>query len=110
METANVAAQGVCSRIEELHQVLINLGETFEPLLEGLQSLVTHSPKNWSGKIDYTKLSKEDQIGIMTSMMMAKTIKNVLETPILDEQGLITVASDARRGEAHSNLVDVEER
>jgi hypothetical protein len=93
METANIAAQGVHKRIKEIHRVLVKLDNRFEPLLEGLQSLVAHSPKNWSGKIDYMKLNKEDQVGIMVSMMMAKTIKNVLETQILDEQGLIREAS-----------------
>jgi hypothetical protein len=110
MEIASVAAQGVHTRIKEIHQVLGKLEDTFEPLLDGLQSLVTHSPKNWSGKLDYMKLSKEDQVGIMVSMMMAKTIKNVLETPILDEQGLITEASGAVIDTAHNNLLEVQER
>lgn len=110
METANIAAQGVHARIKEIHQVLAKLEGAFEPLLDGLQSLVTHSPKNWSGKIDYMKLPKEDQVGIMVSMMMAKTIKNILETPILDEQGLITEASGAVVNMAHNNLLEVQER
>lgn len=110
MEIASVAVQGVHTRIKEIHQVLGKLEDTFEPLLDGLQSLVTHSPKNWSGKLDYMKLSKEDQVGIMVSMMMAKTIKNVLETPILDEQGLITEASGAVIDTAHNNLLEVQER
>lgn len=110
METANVAAQGVHARIKEIHHVLGKLEDTFEPLLDGLQSLVTHSPKNWSGKIDYMKLPKEDQVGIMVSMMMAKTIKNVLETPILDEQGLITEASGVVIDTAHNNLLEIQEK
>lgn len=110
MVTTNVAAQGVHTRIKEVHHVLRELENAFEPLLEGLQSLVTHSPKNWSGKIDYMKLTQEDQQGIMMSMMMAKTIKNVLETPILDEQGLITEASGSVINAANNNLLEVQER
>lgn len=110
METANVAAQGVQNRIKEVHQVLSKLENTFEPLLDGLQSLVAHSSKNWSGKLDYMTLSKEDQVGIMSSMMMAKTIKNVLETPILDEQGLITEVSGIVIDKANNNLLEVQER
>lgn len=110
METADVAAQGVHTRIKEIHQVLAKLENTFEPLLDGLQSLVAHSPKNWSGKLDYMKLSKEDQVGIMVSMMMAKTIKNVLETPILDEQGLITDASGTVIGVANNSLLEIQEQ
>lgn len=110
MATANVAAQGVQTRIKEIHHILEKLNDRFEPLLAGFQSLISHFPKNWSGKIDYIQLSKEDQVGIMLSMMMAKTIKNVLETPILDEQGLITEASGAVIGIAHNNLAEVQER
>lgn len=110
METANVAAQGVHTRITEIHHVLGKLADSFEPLLDGLQGLVAHSPKNWSGKIDYMQLPKEDQVGIMMSMMMAKTIKNVLETPILDAQGLITEASGAVIDVANNDLLEVQER
>lgn len=110
METANVAAQGVHTRIKEIHQVLGKLDDTFEPLLKGLQGLVTDAQQYWTGEVDYTTLPKENQIGIMAAMMMAKTIKNVLETPILDEQGLITQASGAVIDAAHNNLLDVQER
>ncbi|WMP16730.1 hypothetical protein [Thiothrix lacustris] len=110
METANVAAQGVHTRIKEIHQVLGKLDDTFEPLLKGLQGLVTDAQQYWTGEVDYTTLPKENQIGIMAAMMMAKTIKNVLETPILDEQGLITEASGAVIDTAHNNLLEVQER
>ena len=110
MKTAEVAAQGVQTRIKEIHHILEQLENTFEPLLDSLQRLVTHSTKNWTAKLDYVKLSKEDQVGIMLSMMMAKTIKNILETPILDEQGLITEASGIAIDTAHNNLLEVQGR
>lgn len=110
METADVAAQGVHTRIKEIHQVLGKLDDTFEPLLKGLQGLVKDSQQYWTEEVDYTTLSKENQIGIMAAMMMAKTIKNVLETPILDEKGLITQASGAVIGTANNNLLEVKER
>ncbi|HPY42062.1 MAG TPA: hypothetical protein PLM98_16175 [Thiolinea sp.] len=104
MQAAHTATEGVHSHIEEIINVLYALDETFEPLLDGLQSLVTHSRKNWSGKIDYMKLSKEDQVGIMTSMMMAKTIKNVLETALLTERGLVNRESRQVMNSAYASL------
>lgn len=109
METAQVATEGVHSFIEELTNVLHSLNEAFEPLLDGLQSLVTHSPKNWSGKLDYMKLPKEDQVGIMTSMMIAKTTKNILETPILTERGIINRASRQAINDAYASLKNLQE-
>lgn len=95
METANIAAQGIHARIQEIHHTLEKMDNIFVDLLTGLQKIVAQSPKKWLGlgKVDYSKLSKEDQIGVMASMMMVKTIKNIMETPILDEQGLLTEAS-----------------
>lgn len=110
METANVAAQGVRTRIKEIHYVLGKLDDAFEPLLEGLQTLVQCSQQYWTGEIDYTTLPKENQVGIMAAMMMAKTIKNVLETPILNEQGLITEASSTVIDSANNSLLEVQKR
>lgn len=109
MQAAQTATEGVHSHIEEIINVLDALDETFKPLLEGLQSLVIHSRKNWSGKVDYMKLSKEDQVGIMTSMMMAKTIKNVLETPLLTERGLVNRESRQVMNSAYASLERTQE-
>lgn len=95
METAKVAVQSIRIRMQEIYQTLEKMDAIFIDLLAGIQRIVGRSPKKWLvfGKVDYSKLSKEDQIGVMASMMMAKTIKNIMETPILDEQGSLTEES-----------------
>lgn len=110
METANVAAQGVHARIKEIHHTLEELDYIFVDLLAGLQQVVAKSPKSWLGfgKVDYTKLKKQDQIGIMAAMMMAKTIKNIMETPIMDEQGLLTETSSKIKKIATHNISDIQ--
>lgn len=110
METANVATQGIQVRVQEIYHVLGKLEDTFAPVLAGLQNLVARTPKDLTDKVDYMTLQKQDQMGVMMSMMLAKTIKNVLETPILDEQGLITEASGAVIDKANNNLLEVQER
>lgn len=110
METAQVATKGVHSHIQEITNVLNALDEIFEPLLDGLQGLVARSPKNWAGKIDYMSLSEEDQKGIMMSMMIAKTTKNILEAPILDENGIITEVSRKAINDTNASLENIQER
>ena len=55
------------------------------------------------------KLPKEDQVGIMASMMIAKTTKNILETPILTERGIINRASRQAINDAYASLENLQE-
>ena len=110
MKTAQVATQGVHSHLQEITNVLNTLDEVFEPLLDGLQGLVARSPKNQSGKIDYLSLSEEDQKGIMMSMIIAKTTKNILEAPILDDHGIITEVSRKAINDTNASLEDIQKR
>lgn len=110
MATAKVATQGIHTRVQEVYHVLGKLEDTFEPILAGLQSLVMRSPKDCSGKVDYMTLQKQDQIGVMMSMMLAKTIKNVLETPLINQEGLVTSESANVINSANHELTDVQEK
>ena len=110
MATAKVATQGIHTRAQEVYHVLGKLEDTFEPILAGLQSLVMRSPKDCSGKVDYMTLQKQDQIGVMMSMMLAKTIKNVLETPLINQEGLVTSESANVINSANHELTDVQEK
>lgn len=92
---AKSATDAMRAHILELTNTLVALDRIFSPLLEGLQSLIEHSRKDFSGMVDYETFSKEDQKGVMMSFAAAKTIKNVLEVQIFDERGVITEASKA---------------
>ena len=92
---AKSATDAMRAHILELTNTLVALDKIFSPLLEGLQSLIEHSRKDFSGMVDYETFSEEDQKGVMMSFAAAKTIKNVLEVQIFDERGIITEASKA---------------
>lgn len=86
MKTAEVVTQGIHKRFEEIKSVLLQLNEHFPPLLAGLQDIVQKST-------DYQSYSLESRKGIMMAAAMAKTLKNILEAPLLDQDGALTAAS-----------------
>ncbi|WP_047959980.1 hypothetical protein [Desulfovibrio sp. TomC] len=87
MMTAKVATNAIQKRLAEIDHLLLKLDQLFQPLLSGLRSLVS------SGCYDYNDYSLSDKKGVMMAVLLAKTMKNVLETPILDKDGAITRAS-----------------
>ncbi|WP_129351700.1 hypothetical protein [Solidesulfovibrio carbinolicus] len=87
MKTAEVATNGIQKRLAEIDQLLLKLDRIFQPLLGGLRWLVA------SGRCDYSEYSLPDRKGVMMAALLAKTLKVVLETPILDKDGALTSAS-----------------
>ena len=74
-------------RVYTILSVLGRLDERFTPLLAEVQRLVALSN-------DYSSYGDKDKKDLMIAAMMAKTIKNVMETSILDGDGMITAASE----------------
>lgn len=86
MKAAQVVTDGITLRIEQIHEVLSNLNARFKEFLFGLQKLVKSAT-------DYRLYSEADKKGVMMAAMIAKTLKNIVETPVIDEKGAITSAS-----------------
>lgn len=86
MKTAQVATEAIRLRVGQINSILTALDERFADLLYGLQRLVRTST-------DYRSYSEEDKKGVMMSAMMAKTMKNIMEAPVIDERGAVTQAS-----------------
>lgn len=110
MQTAQLLTKAIEIRTLEIEKILNALDRIFAPLLNDLIILVMQSPKDWSGKIDYAKLHREDQIGIMLSAQLVKTIKNVLETPLLDQKGSLTKESAKILKDANNDLLKVKKQ
>jgi len=104
MSLAKTATDGMRAHFMEIENTLEALRDVFDPLLEGLKSLVAFSRKDWSGMIDYSSLSEEDKKGVMMSFSSAVTIKNLIEVAVFDEKGLITEASKTAIQEAQLAL------
>lgn len=86
MKTAETVTRGIRERFNEIHRTLTELDLYFQPLLNGLQAIVATST-------DYSAYSIEDRKGVMMAATLAKTLKNVMEAPLLDESGRLTAAS-----------------
>lgn len=87
MENAQLASEEIRRRAEEMRSVLRKLdelaGHTFIPSLEKLVE----------GETDFAKYSDEDQDGLFMTATLVTTLKNVMETTLIGEEGLITKGS-----------------
>lgn len=97
MKTAEVLTRGIEQRFKEIRTVLLDLDKYFEPLLRGLQAITA------SGT-DYRTYSEANRAGVMMAAAMAKTLKNVLEVPILHQDGTLTAESNKVAAEARAKL------
>ncbi|MCG9714957.1 hypothetical protein L1D29_19350 [Shewanella insulae] len=86
MKTAVVATNAIKLRFDEMRHVLIELNEKLSPMLESLQLLVKAND-------DYSSYSEEDKKGVMICASIAKTIKNLIDSPLLDDLGQVTQIS-----------------
>lgn len=101
MATAQVVTTGIHARFEDIRNVLLQLNKHFQPLLAGLQQVVESST-------DYRTYSLEDRKGVMMAAALAKTLKNVMEAPLLDQDGTLTAASRHVMLEAREKLLELQ--
>lgn len=86
MDTAIVVLKGMNSRVEEFDDVLRELNDMFEDNLADLKTIVLE-------ETDYSRYSDREKQTVMITASIAQTIKNVCDTPIIDEDGAVTVKS-----------------
>ena len=87
MKSRQLATEAVFYRVYTILSLLGRLDERFVPLVAEVQRLVVVSH-------DYTTYNDKDKKSVMMAAMMAKTLKNVMETSLLDDNGMITSASE----------------
>ncbi|MDP1614488.1 MAG: hypothetical protein Q8L68_01685, partial [Methylococcales bacterium] len=86
MKSATVATNGIQRRFSEINSVLNALNDRFMPLLASLEELVLSND-------NYSTYSEADKKGVFMAASLAKTIKSVLETPLIDDTGALTLES-----------------
>ena len=87
MKSQQIAPKAAFYRIYTIISVLCRLEERFASLLTEVQALVVASN-------DYASYDDKDKKVVMMAAMLAKATKNVMETPLLDDNGIITSASE----------------
>jgi len=83
MDSASVVLDGIDKRTIEFKDVLQPLNKIFEYSIEDLEDIIDIST-------DYRTYSKKDRETVMLTASIAKTVKNVCDTPIIDEDGEVT--------------------
>jgi hypothetical protein len=83
METAQVKTTAIGKSFDEINDLLTQLNNVFTPLLTGFENLVKNN-------IDYRTYSDVDKHGVYMVVSLAKTIKFIMDTKLLDQEGSIT--------------------
>ena len=86
IKSTQVAVAAIQTRAKLTSSLLSQLDERFQPFLSGLQQLVINST-------NYSTYAEPDKKRVMVAAMLAKTLKNVMETPVIDESGAIAAVS-----------------
>ncbi len=87
MKTAEVVTEGIHRRFEEINDVLLRLNNFFTPMLKEFCALVERN-------IDYSSYADNDKKLVFKVAATAKSIKNLLEVVIINEDGSLTNQSN----------------
>jgi len=97
MAQASVATDGIRLRFEEIAVVLKHLDEHFQPLLNSLQELVNRDD-------NYQNYSMDERKFVFSSASMAKVLKNIMESQVINEEGTLTEESRSAVDEGQEAL------
>jgi hypothetical protein len=88
MDAAAVACSGIRKRSAMFHRFLLSLNAVFEPLVFEMTQIIERRGT------DFRTYSPEEKKTIAEAMAMAGAIKSILDTPILDGEGNLTLESE----------------
>lgn len=100
MKTAQSLCKGIRMRAAMFDRLLIRLDAIFEPLIVKMEQILEISGN------DYTKYTDEDKKTVAVAMSIAGAIKAVLDTPILTEDGTLTVESEKLANKLYKSILD----
>ena len=83
MDSACVVLDGIYERVNEFINILEPLNDIFENYIDKLDKIVTKST-------NYQTYSQNKKEIVMIAASIAQTIKNICDTPIIDENGEVT--------------------
>ena len=99
MKSAVVVTEGIGKRFKEITSVLKKLNKTFIPMLTSMQELI-------ESNTNYATFTEEDKKGVFITASIAKSLKNLLETQIIDNEGVLT--SDSKKAIKTSKNILIE--
>jgi len=87
MNAVCVVLDNLIKTTEEFTNILNDLDYAFEKYIEKLKNIINISGNN------YRNYSQQEKEQVMIAFSIAQTIKNICDTPIIDEEGKITKKS-----------------
>jgi len=93
MNSACIVLDGIYRRVEEFIEILEPLNETFKNHITALEYVVINSR-------DYRTYNPTQKELVMITASIAKTVKNMCDAPIIDENGEVTRKSKELLGKA----------
>ncbi len=83
IDSAYVVLDGIHRRVEEFIEILEPLDKTLEDYIDELEDIVDKS-------IDWRTYTQREKETVMATASIAKTVKNLCDAPIIDENGEVT--------------------
>jgi hypothetical protein len=83
MQAASVAADGIKRRLDQVNDVTRKLGEHLVKQTLAMKEVV-------SVNTDFATYSEQDQATVYLAAATAKTLKTIMETPVIDQDGDLT--------------------
>lgn len=88
MDAASALCVGIRKRSAMFSRFLISLNAIFEPLIYEMSQIILNRG------VDFMNFSDDEKKVVAEAMAMAGAIKSILDTPILDDDGNLTLESD----------------
>ncbi len=88
MKSARVATTGISSRFKQVNDVITKLAKHLATQTQYLEALISLNP-------DFETYTTEAQERVYMAAATAKTLKVIMETPIIDQDGVLT--NDSRQ-------------
>ena len=89
MKAATTVVNGIRRVAEQFQDVIMGLDERFTRILDGLDALITKRRRR-RVCINFAKLSEAEQRAVHFAYVFAQTLKIVLETPLLTQEGALS--------------------
>lgn len=86
MDSASIVLQGIHERSKEFVRILKPLNIELKNHLNAMEYIVNKS-------VDYRTYSSLEKETVMTTALIAKTVKNICDAPVIDENGRVTIKS-----------------
>ena len=88
MDTASSLCIGIRKRASMFNRFLLSLNSIFEPLIYEMTQIIENRGT------DFRKFNDHEKKVVAEAMAMAGAIKSILDTPILDDEGNLTLESE----------------